>query len=139
MYENSTSSTNETISEYNLAFSYSKSHSPVSAYNSSGEFFWFSEIDVEERARVKSLSLIHSVPISSQWMPSGHIYPIQVSQYGLSHFSKWAQSSKDTTRKKQGANYFLIKDKSKFVYNRNENKPRYRTIKNGFEFDFTGC
>ncbi|UYV82032.1 GLCE [Cordylochernes scorpioides] len=28
------------------------------------------------------------VPISLQWDTSGHIYPIQVAQYGLSHFSK---------------------------------------------------
>ena len=28
------------------------------------------------------------VPISTQWEPSGHQYPIQIAQFGLSHYSK---------------------------------------------------
>jgi hypothetical protein len=32
------------------------------------------------------------VPISSQWINSGHIYPVQVAQYGLSYFSRWKEN-----------------------------------------------
>lgn len=28
------------------------------------------------------------VPVSNQWDKNGYIYPIQVAQYGLSHYSK---------------------------------------------------
>lgn len=28
------------------------------------------------------------VPISTQWGPQGYFYPIQIAQYGLSHYSK---------------------------------------------------
>lgn len=28
------------------------------------------------------------VPISTQWGPRGYFYPIQIAQYGLSHYSK---------------------------------------------------
>lgn len=28
------------------------------------------------------------VPISTQWDPRGHFYPVQIAQFGLSHFSK---------------------------------------------------
>jgi hypothetical protein len=138
MNENLTISTDENSHDHSLAFSYSESHSPAISYNSSGEFLWFSEVDVEERARVKSVSLIHGVPISSQWKPSGHIYPIQVCQYGLSYFSKWTQSNRGVRRINQEPNHFLIKGKSKFVYHENKKTPHFNTTKDGFEFDFTG-
>lgn len=32
---------------------------------------------------------VTGVPISTQWEPSGHYYPIQIAQYGLSHYSKY--------------------------------------------------
>ncbi|KAH3867684.1 hypothetical protein DPMN_030816 [Dreissena polymorpha] len=28
------------------------------------------------------------VPMSTQWEPAGHYYPIQIAQFGLSHYSK---------------------------------------------------
>ena len=31
---------------------------------------------------------ITGVPVSNQWDKNGYIYPIQVAQYGLSHYSK---------------------------------------------------
>ncbi|KAH8041688.1 hypothetical protein HPB51_017490 [Rhipicephalus microplus] len=31
---------------------------------------------------------ISGVPISTQWDPKGHFYPVQIAQFGLSHFSK---------------------------------------------------
>ena len=32
---------------------------------------------------------ILGVPISTQWGPEGYFYPIQIAQYGLSHYSKY--------------------------------------------------
>ena len=32
--------------------------------------------------------LLLGVPVSTQWGPKGYFYPIQVAQYGLSHYSK---------------------------------------------------
>ena len=29
------------------------------------------------------------MPISTQWGPEGYFYPIQIAQYGLSHYSKY--------------------------------------------------
>lgn len=28
------------------------------------------------------------MPFSTQWTPEGHFYPVQIAQYGLSHYSK---------------------------------------------------
>lgn len=35
------------------------------------------------------LSFFPGVPISTQWGPQGHHYPIQIAQFGLSHYSKF--------------------------------------------------
>ena len=35
------------------------------------------------------VSLVVGVPISTQWGPQGYFYPIQIAQYGLSHYSKY--------------------------------------------------
>lgn len=32
---------------------------------------------------------ILGVPISTQWEPAGHYYPIQIAQFALSHYSKY--------------------------------------------------
>ena len=32
---------------------------------------------------------VSGVPISTQWGPEGYFYPIQIAQYGLSHYSKY--------------------------------------------------
>ena len=37
---------------------------------------------------VVNIWYIAGVPVSNQWDKNGYIYPIQVAQYGLSHFSK---------------------------------------------------
>ena len=42
-----------------------------------GDIFW-----------LINLSIFLGVPISTQWEDSGYYYPVQVAQYGLSHFSK---------------------------------------------------
>ncbi|XP_074599664.1 D-glucuronyl C5-epimerase B-like [Brevipalpus obovatus] len=68
--------------------SYSKIYRPKKPYNSSGPFLWFENYNVEVRDRVKCISGSKGVPISTQWEPNGHFYPIQIAQFGLSHFSK---------------------------------------------------
>ena len=35
------------------------------------------------------LLCVAGVPISTQWGPQGYFYPIQIAQYGLSHYSKY--------------------------------------------------
>lgn len=40
---------------------------------------------------VLNLAILSSpigVPLSTQWGPQGYFYPIQIAQYGLSHYSK---------------------------------------------------
>lgn len=68
--------------------SYSKVFFPREPYDYRGVFLWFDNYNVEVRDRVKYISAIHGVPVSSQWNAEGHFYPIQVAQFGLSHFSK---------------------------------------------------
>ncbi|KAL3215840.1 hypothetical protein MRX96_033449 [Rhipicephalus microplus] len=50
-----------------------------------------SNASVEWKASLffQSFSLLsRGVPISTQWDPKGHFYPVQIAQFGLSHFSK---------------------------------------------------
>lgn len=49
----------------------------------------FEHYNVEVRDRVKCISATEGVPISTQWGPQGYHYPIQIAQYGLSHYSKY--------------------------------------------------
>lgn len=68
--------------------SYSKIFYPDQPYSYNGKFLWFENYNVEYRNRVKFISSTENVPISTQWYPDGHLYPTQISQYGLSHFNK---------------------------------------------------
>lgn len=68
--------------------SYSRVYYPRKKYDPQGSFLWFENYNVEVRDRVKCISGMEGVPVSTQWNPQGHIYPIQVAQFGLSHFSK---------------------------------------------------
>ncbi|XP_061198387.1 D-glucuronyl C5-epimerase-like [Saccostrea echinata] len=61
---------------------------PQPKYQPSGVFMSFDQYSVEDRNRVKCVSGIEGVPISTQWERKGHYYPIQIAQYGLSHYSK---------------------------------------------------
>nr|XP_034337352.1 D-glucuronyl C5-epimerase B [Crassostrea gigas]XP_034337353.1 D-glucuronyl C5-epimerase B [Crassostrea gigas]XP_034337354.1 D-glucuronyl C5-epimerase B [Crassostrea gigas]XP_034337355.1 D-glucuronyl C5-epimerase B [Crassostrea gigas]XP_034337356.1 D-glucuronyl C5-epimerase B [Crassostrea gigas] len=61
---------------------------PQPRYSPSGVFMSFDLYSVEDRNRVKCVSGIEGVPISTQWERKGHYYPIQIAQYGLSHYSK---------------------------------------------------
>lgn len=72
----------------NWEHSYSKIYRPKTPYDYRKSFLWFQNYNVEVRDRVKCISGSKSVPISTQWEPKGHFYPIQIAQFGLSHFSK---------------------------------------------------
>lgn len=52
--------------------SYSKVYYPRNAYDPRDVFLWFDNYNVEVRDRVKYVSAISGVPISSQWKPEGH-------------------------------------------------------------------
>ncbi len=47
-----------------------------------GEYLWYSNVNVETRDRVKHLDM-KGVPVSSQWLKSGHLYPTQIAQHGF--------------------------------------------------------
>ena len=53
-------SKDENTSNPKISFSYSKFYLPTQDYNSSSEFLWFKNVDVEQRTRVKYISLTHS-------------------------------------------------------------------------------
>lgn len=75
--------------------------------------------------------LFKGVPISSQWNKKGHIYPVQVSQFGLSYFSKWvtnAYSSKHQFFFINHSQISLPEDVNTFI----------NPIKHGFEFKTNG-
>ncbi|RWS16333.1 D-glucuronyl C5-epimerase-like protein [Dinothrombium tinctorium] len=73
---------------FNWQHSYSKIYSPRQSYDFKGPYLWFENYNVEVRERVKSISAMYGVPISTQWDAKGHFYPIQIAQFGLSHYSK---------------------------------------------------
>lgn len=66
----------------------SKVHPPRQNYSPSSVFMSFEFYHVEERERVKCISAMEGVPFSTQWTLEGHFYPIQIAQFGLSHYSK---------------------------------------------------
>jgi hypothetical protein len=72
------------------------------------------------------------VPVSSQWYKDGHIYPIQVAQFGLSHFSKWVNTKEIGPIQK-----ILVNNDSKFIYHKNDLN-FVKPLANGFEFNFPG-
>ena len=39
--------------------------------------------------RCSFINFISGVPVSTQWEPNGHHYPIQIAQFALSHYSKY--------------------------------------------------
>ena len=81
-----------------------------------------------------ALFLIKGVPVSSQWFKNGHIYPIQVGQYGLSHFSKWVNAKENRKTQNQA---FVVDEHSKFVHHENPTV-FVKSLINGFEFNFPG-
>ena len=41
---------------------------------------------------------VTGVPLSNQWGQQGYFYPIQIAQYGLSHYSKYVKKSVKSSR-----------------------------------------
>uniref|UniRef100_V9KEB4 heparosan-N-sulfate-glucuronate 5-epimerase n=1 Tax=Callorhinchus milii TaxID=7868 RepID=V9KEB4_CALMI len=73
---------------FEFSHSYSKVYTQRAPYRPDGVFMSFEGYNVEVRDRVKCISGIEGVPLSTQWGPQGYFYPIQIAQYGLSHYSK---------------------------------------------------
>ncbi|XP_076047168.1 D-glucuronyl C5-epimerase isoform X2 [Oratosquilla oratoria] len=73
---------------FEWSHSYSKVYEPQGPYHPYGTFLNFQLYNVEARDRVKCISGTEGVPISTQWKSSGHTYPIQIAQFGLSHYCR---------------------------------------------------
>ncbi|KAJ1179225.1 hypothetical protein NDU88_004461 [Pleurodeles waltl] len=73
---------------FEFSHSYSKIYAQRGPYHPDGVFMSFEGYNVEVRDRVKCISGVEGVPLSTQWGPQGYFYPIQIAQYGLSHYSK---------------------------------------------------
>ncbi|XP_028921863.1 D-glucuronyl C5-epimerase [Ornithorhynchus anatinus] len=73
---------------FEFSHSYSKVYAQRAPYHPDGVFMSFEGYNVEVRDRVKCISGMEGVPLSTQWGPQGYFYPIQIAQYGLSHYSK---------------------------------------------------
>lgn len=73
---------------FEWSHSYSKVYYPKGKYDPRGVFMYFENYNVEVRERVKCVSAIEGVPVSTQWESQGYYYPTQVAQFGLSHYSK---------------------------------------------------
>lgn len=76
------------LERFEWLHSYSKIVSPKGKYESHGVFMTFENYNVEVRERVKCVSGIDGVPISTQWEVQGYYYPTQIAQFGLAHYSK---------------------------------------------------
>ncbi|KAJ8969578.1 hypothetical protein NQ317_000075 [Molorchus minor] len=74
--------------KFEWSHSYSKVYHPKAKYDPRGVFMYFENYNVEVRERVKCVSAIEGVPISTQWESQGYYYPTQIAQFGLSHYSK---------------------------------------------------
>ncbi|XP_076852157.1 D-glucuronyl C5-epimerase B [Brachyhypopomus gauderio] len=73
---------------FEFSHSYSKVYAQRGPYHPAGVFMSFEGYNVEVRDRVKCVSGVEGVPLSTQWGPQGYFYAIQIAQYGLSHYSK---------------------------------------------------
>ncbi|KAJ8252296.1 hypothetical protein COCON_G00216080 [Conger conger] len=73
---------------FEFSHSYSKVYAQREPYHPDGVFMSFEGYNVEVRDRVKCISGVEGVPLSTQWGPQGYFYAIQIAQYGLSHYSK---------------------------------------------------
>ncbi|ELT98840.1 hypothetical protein CAPTEDRAFT_116543, partial [Capitella teleta] len=78
----------EAKQRFEWTHSYSRVYHPRGKYSHHGIFMSFEHYNVEYRDRVKCITGREEVPLSTQWGPQGYFYPIQIAQYGLSHFSK---------------------------------------------------
>ncbi|WAR14505.1 GLCE-like protein [Mya arenaria] len=82
--------------KFEFSHSYSEVHVPPEVIRPDGIFMSFEHYNVEIRKRVKCITATEGVPVSTQWEASGHFYPIQIAQFGLSHYSKHLVEGKPT-------------------------------------------
>ncbi|XP_052860948.1 D-glucuronyl C5-epimerase B [Anopheles cruzii] len=73
---------------FDWTHSYGKVNYPKGGYDPRGIFMYFENYNVEMRDRVKCISALEGVPISTQWESQGYCYATQIAQFGLSHYSK---------------------------------------------------
>ncbi|XP_030631730.1 glucuronic acid epimerase a [Chanos chanos] len=78
----------EGVERFEFSHSYSRVYAQREPYHPNGVFMSFEAYNVEVRERVKCISGVEGVPLSTQWGSQGYFYPIQIAQYGLSHYSK---------------------------------------------------
>lgn len=64
---------------------------PSLPYTARGSFLFFARYHVAEREKVLCISGKDGVPVSNQWDRDGYYYPIQIVQYGLSHYSQYIE------------------------------------------------
>ncbi|XP_041977576.1 D-glucuronyl C5-epimerase isoform X2 [Aricia agestis] len=76
------------VERFEWSHSYSKVYHPKKTYDPRGTFTTFENYNVEVRDRVKCISGVEGVPVSTQWDPKGFFYPTQIAQFGLAHYSK---------------------------------------------------
>ncbi|XP_011494920.1 PREDICTED: D-glucuronyl C5-epimerase [Ceratosolen solmsi marchali] len=79
---------NDGLERFDWYHSYSKITDRKVKYDSRGVFMTFENYNVEVRERVKCISGVDGIPISTQWESQGYYYPTQIAQFGLSHYSK---------------------------------------------------
>lgn len=77
------------VEKFEWSHSYGKVYHPKKKYDPRGTFTTFENYNVEVRDRVKCISGIEGVPVSTQWEPKGFYYPTQIAQFGLAHYSKF--------------------------------------------------
>ncbi|TGZ64564.1 hypothetical protein CRM22_006309 [Opisthorchis felineus] len=82
-----------TVRQTNVSIPLSK---PDNHY-ATGSYMFFDQYDVEKRHHVKLVLADEGVPLSTQWSQRAYPYPIQIAQFGLSHYSKWAALTQQRT------------------------------------------
>ncbi|GAA57725.1 D-glucuronyl C5-epimerase, partial [Clonorchis sinensis] len=66
-------------------------------HDATGSYMFFDQYDVEKRNHVKLVLADEGIPLSTQWSQRAYPYPIQIAQFGLSHYSKWAALTQKRT------------------------------------------
>ena len=86
------------------------------------------------------IKLLPGVPVSVQWDTRGHFYPIQIAQYGLSHYSKHLTEPQPSSfiledgERGELNNWLLPDRKSQITIRTDKNNDRNNVI----EFDTPG-
>ncbi len=91
-------------------------------YDPHGSFLWFVNYNVEGRPRVKCITGVDEVPVSTQWGEQGYRYPIQIAQYGLSHYSMLLERQEEVVKvvddcEKSSGQEWVAEGKGAFVKN----------------------